>query len=439
MRILLVNAFHYLKGGVERTYLDESRWLTARGHEVAHLAIRDPRNLESPTASHFAPAADYGEGAPAWRQLAGLPRVLWSRPAASAMERLLAEWRPDVAHLHAPSRYLSPSILRSLERASVPTVMTLHDFKPWCTNRILFAHGEPCERCRGGRHWKALATGCVQGSRVKSAVCTVEAYLHQAVGAYRHVRLWIAPSRFVFDKAVDFGVPAAQLRLLHHGVEGAGVDGGGAAEPGAGHDTSALGHAAHALGPGAAPHAVVPPEEPYALYSGRLSVEKGVRLLPEIALSLTRLPILVAGEGPLARELRAIAPALPNLRLLGHLSDADLAALRARAGVVIVPSLFYEHFCYAAAEALLDQRPVVAARIGAIPELVEHEVTGLLARPGDATSLIEATRRALEAPERGGWAAAGRERVRQVADPARHIEGLLAIYDEAMARPRAAA
>ena len=58
MRILLVNAFHYLRGGVERTYLDESRWLAAAGHEVAHLATRDPRNLPSPTAAFFAPAVD---------------------------------------------------------------------------------------------------------------------------------------------------------------------------------------------------------------------------------------------------------------------------------------------------------------------------------------------------------------------------------------------
>lgn len=150
MRVLLVNAFHYLRGGVERTYLDESRWLVAAGHEVAHLAIRDPRNLPSPTAACFAPQVDYGEGAPLARQLGQLPRALWSRPAAEAAARIVREFRPEVAHLHAPSRYLTPAILRPFERARVPVLMTLHDFKPWCTNRILFAHGAPCERCMGG-------------------------------------------------------------------------------------------------------------------------------------------------------------------------------------------------------------------------------------------------------------------------------------------------
>jgi len=99
---------------------------------------------------------------------------------------------------------------------------------------------------------------------------------------------------------------------------------------------------------------------------------------------------------------------------------------------VVVPSLFYEHFCYAAAEALLDRRPVVASAIGAIPELVEHEATGLLVPPGDAHALAEAARRSLEDPAAQDWARAGHERVVSLGDPRRHLEGLLAIYRETM-------
>jgi len=399
MRVLLVNAFHWMKGGVERTYLDESRWLTAAGHEVAHFAVRDARNLPSPTAAHFAPPADFTEGG-GLAQVAQLPRVFWSGPAAASMTRLLGEFRPDVAHVHAPSRHLTPSFLEPLERAGVPVVMTLHDFKPWCTNRILFAHGETCERCRGGRHWKALATGCVQGSRLKSAVGMLEAYLHDARDAYRSVRLWIAPSRFVLDKAEAFGVPRARLRLLSHGVEPAPA--GAAASDGR-----------------------------YALYAGRLSLEKGVKLLPEVAAAIAPTPLKVAGEGPLGDWLAARRA--PNLERLGHLDDATLATVRARAAAVVVPSLFYEHFGYTVAEALLDARPVVAARIGALPELVEHEVTGLLAAPGDGAALGALTRRALEDPAAARWGEAGRARVAEIGDPRRHLEGLLAIYEEARA------
>ena len=400
MRVLLVNAFHWLKGGVERTYLDESRWLAAAGHDVAHFATRDARNLPSPTAAHFAPAADFSEGASFGSQLSQLPRAIWSAPAARAMRGLLGAWRPDVAHVHAPSRYLTPSVLRELERANVPTVMTLHDFKPWCTNRLLLAHGEFCERCRGGRHWHALATGCVQDSRAKSAVGMVEAYVHDARHAYRNVRAWIAPSRWVHDEALRWGADASRLHVLSHGVESAAA--------------------------GAAP-ADTP--ERFALYAGRLSAEKGVRLLPAVAAAIAPVPLWVAGGGPLAEWLRANAGA--NVRLLGHVDDATLAALRARAALFVAPSLFVEHFGYAVAEALLDARPVVASRVGALPELVEHEVTGLLAAPGDAAELGAMAKRALTDGAAARWGEAGRARVRDVGDPAKHVSGLLALYEAA--------
>lgn len=398
MRVLLVNAFHWQKGGVERTYLDESRWLTAAGHEVLHFATQHPRNLPSPTSAYFAPSADFGEGAPLLAQLGALPHALWSAPAESGMQRLLAQYQPDVAHVHAPSRYLSPSFLAPLERARVPVVMTLHDFKPWCTNRILMAHGHICERCKGGRHWRAAATGCVQGSRLKSVFGAFEAYLHDHLHAYHTVRQWIAPSRFVRDKAIEWGVAADHVQVLSHGVE--------------------------PMASGAAP---VDTPERFVLFAGRLSLEKGVKLLPAIARAIAPVPLWVAGEGPLRDWLAAEAPA--SLRLLGHLEDDALAALRARASVFLAPSLFVEHFGYSVAEALLEARPVVAARIGALPELVEHEVTGLLAMPGDAAEHAAMTRRALEDPAAAAWGAAGRERVQRIGDPAAHIEQLVAIYE----------
>jgi glycosyltransferase involved in cell wall biosynthesis len=99
---------------------------------------------------------------------------------------------------------------------------------------------------------------------------------------------------------------------------------------------------------------------------------------------------------------------------------------------VIVPSLFYETFGYAAAEPMADARPVVAARIGALPELVEHEATGLLAEPGDAEGFAALLKRALDDPAAARWGDEARRRIEEQCAPRRHVEGLLAIYREAM-------
>jgi glycosyltransferase involved in cell wall biosynthesis len=409
VRVLLVNAFHYPRGGVERAYFDETRLLTEAGHEVGHFAIQDPRNLPSPTRQWFAPHADYSEGAGLAGRIAQLPRALWSFPAAQAMRRLLGAWRPDVAHVHAPSRYLTPAPTRELERAGIPVVMTLHDFKPWCTNRTLFAHGAPCERCRGGHHFQALRTACVQDSRAASAVGAAEAYLHDRLGVYRTVRRWIAPSTFVRDKAVELGLDPARAIVIPHALTDR-----------------------RAPAPAAAPPAL--PAAPFVLYAGRLSVEKGVRLLPAIALRLAPTPVVVAGDGPLMPWLEEQRAGLTNLVLLGHLEQAALATTLARATIAVVPSLSYETFCFAAAEALLAGRRVVASRIGAIPELVEHQVTGLLAPAGDAHALAEACERALNDPDASHWAAAGRERVRAITDPARHAAALIEVLESVRAR-----
>jgi glycosyltransferase involved in cell wall biosynthesis len=269
----------------------------------------------------------------------------------------------------------------------------------------MMAHGRACERCFGGRHWKALATGCVQGSTLKSAVGMVEAYVHDAINAYGSVKRWIAPSDFVREKALRVGLRSEQIRVLRHGVE--------------------------ALESGASNAAI--PTERYVFFSGRLSLEKGVKLLPAVAATIGDTPLLVAGDGPLRFELEQAAQSQPNLRLLGHLSDADLAAYRAGAAVVVIPSLFYEHFCYAAGEAMLDARPMVASRIGAIPELVEHEVTGLLVSPGDVAELAEAVRRALaDPPAARAWGEEGKRRILEGSNPKAHVGRLVEIYLEAM-------
>ncbi len=111
-----------------------------------------------------------------------------------------------------------------------------------------------------------------------------------------------------------------------------------------------------------------------------------------------------------------------DLCFLGHVDDAELERLRKGAALAIVPSRSAETFGMAAAEAMAAGVPVVASRIGALPELVEPE--GLV-DPGDATALAEAIGRRwrdMAAAERG------RARVQELCAPAAVAAGLAAVY-----------
>jgi alpha-1,6-mannosyltransferase len=121
---------------------------------------------------------------------------------------------------------------------------------------------------------------------------------------------------------------------------------------------------------------LVPEGGPLLVYAGRLAPEKR----PELAVAalaglLGRWPrarLVVAGSGPLGRRLAGLAGGLP-VGLLGHLGDRRaLAALLASADVVLAPGPV-ETFGLAALEALASGTPVVAARTGALPELLGAE------------------------------------------------------------------
>ena len=143
------------------------------------------------------------------------------------------------------------------------------------------------------------------------------------------------------------------------------------------------------------------PERRLVAAAGRLTTVKGFADLLAAADSLPGdVDVLVFGDGPEGARLeeqRARLRTGARVRLAGQHPDA--AELVAAADVCVVPSRWEEAFCLAAAEPLARGRPLVATRVGAIPELVRDGVTGLLVPPADPPALARAIQRLLDDPE----------------------------------------
>ena len=403
MRILEVNKFHYLRGGSERYYFDITSALRRRGHEVDHLSMRHPRNVPAGPRDEFVDEVDYRANMGWAAKIAAASRAIHNRAAASAARRLALAGPRPVAHLHNIAHQLSTSIVSALHRAGVPMAQTLHDYKLVCPNSQMLTGGAVCDRCRGGKYWSAVRHACLLDSRSASAVAAAEAYLCHWLRTYDRVGTFVCPSRFMLETVASFGV-----------------------------NRDRLAHVPHFLPLGEYPLAG-PPRELACVYLGRLAREKGIGTLIEAITRMRdkRLELWVLGEGPLRESLEAKAQAScpGRVKFLGYRSGTELAETVRSAAMVATPSEWYENQPYSVLEAFAYGRPVVGARIGGIPELVEDQVTGRLHVSGDPDSLAEALDWMLADEARlAALGAAARAKVEREHSEAAHLDRLEVIF-----------
>jgi glycosyltransferase involved in cell wall biosynthesis len=97
---------------------------------------------------------------------------------------------------------------------------------------------------------------------------------------------------------------------------------------------------------------------------------------------LSETTLVMAGDGPLASELRAQSP--PNVRWVGHVEGDVKQKLKAGCRAILFPSIWPEPLSTVAYEAYETCKPILASRLGGMPEIIRHGETGLLLEPGDA-------------------------------------------------------
>jgi glycosyltransferase involved in cell wall biosynthesis len=400
MKILLINKFFSSFGGTETAFFQTAKLLQERGQEVICFSMAHPKNRESRQAAHFVSRVDFEE-MNGWREwVRGAKRILFGHDVQVKLDELLRLEKPDIAHLHNIYHHLSPVIIATLKKRGVPVVMTLHDYKVVCPSYKMFVRGRTCERCRGSRFYWCLLKKCVKGSLLKSLLCAIEVALHRRY--YEEVDAMVAPSRFLMAKIVEMGFPATRCRHIPNAVS-------------------------LQEGP---PRVVADP--PQVLCFGRLVEEKGIHLLIE-AMKGVPADCLIVGDGPLKEELRDLATRNPQarIRFLDHQPFHLLEPLLRRAAMVVVPSVWYENNPFTIIESFSLGIPVVAARIGGIPEMVIDGETGMLFAAGNSVDLRDKILLLLQDPELGrALARRARQHFEKHFQPAQHCEKLLGLYRE---------
>ena len=358
--VLSINTYHYPKGGSEMVYFAHAALMERHGWTNSFYAMHDPNNLPCEDNRYFAEHVDFGASASLREKAVVAARIIYSREARAKLARLIDTRRIDVAHVHNIYHHLSPSVLVELKQRGIPVVMTAHDLKLACPAYTMRNLSGVCERCKGGRVWNVAIHRCIKGSVALSGLIMVESAIHKALRIYaRHIDRIVTPSAFYREKLIEWGWPAEKLVHIPNFVSDAAL-------------------------PAATPYG------DHLLYFGRLTPEKGIATLIAAA-AASGVPVRIAGRGPQEEELRALARSLDAPAVfVGFLAGDALWAEVDAARAIVLPSEWYENSPMSGVEAFQRGKPLVGARIGGIPELIEEGRTGWSFRAGDVADLARA-------------------------------------------------
>lgn len=406
MRILHVDKFLRRTGGAAIYMLETAARQRSMGHDVEFFAMAHPDNEPATFAHLFPPFVSLDPPPPgAAARLAAAARMVWSRSAARGMQAVVDTFRPDLVHLHNIYHQLSPSILRPLATAGIPTVMTVHDFKLVCPTYSMVSHGELCEACVGGKVWNATIRRCQGGSVSASAVLTIESGLHRATRAYAPVGRFIAPSAFLADKLITGGVFPDRVRQLCNPVD--------------------LTTTTVRQGPGRGIVSV-----------SRLTPGKGLDTLIRAVGLLPGATLTVAGNGPERADLEVLAErcAPGRVRFAGHVHPEHVGELNRSARVAVLAARYHENMPLAVLETMGAAVPMIVTDVGGLPELVDDGVNGLVVPRQDPPALAAALSKFLDDPDLSQrMGAQARRTVEQGFGLDAHMEALFGIYAEAAA------
>jgi glycosyltransferase involved in cell wall biosynthesis len=387
MNIFRAHNFYKQPGGEDISFAAEVAMLEAHGHKVIQYCL-------------------HNEAIDGMNPAALAARTVWSRQAYREIRGLIQRHRPEVAHFHNTLPLISPAAYHAAQAENACVVQTLHNFRLMCPSAILLRGGRICEECIGRPiPWPGILHKCYRDSRLATGAIATMLAAHRLLGTWRRaVDLYIALTPFSRNKFIAGGLPAEKIVVKPHFVD---------PDPGPGRGQGG-----------------------YGVFVGRLSAEKGLATLFEAWKKLAApVPLKIVGDGPMARVVQSAVSQDSRIEWLGSRPRDEVDTLIGEALFLIMPSDWYETFGRVVIEAFAKGTPVLASRLGAMADLVDHGRTGLLFEPGNPAELAMTVQRLMDdQAERSRLRQAARQEYEQKYTARSNYRLLMASYEAALGR-----
>jgi glycosyltransferase involved in cell wall biosynthesis len=417
MKILQVHKYFSKEngGGSVTAFFETIQLLEKNGHEVVVFSMEDEKNEPSESSEFFAEHFDINEVKGLWNKIKLIPKVIWNCEAQEKLEKLLAVEKPDIAHVHNIYHYLTPAILHTLKKYKIPIVFKLSDYKAICPNYKLFINGSVCEKCKGHKYYNCFFNVCLKRSYLASFIGMIEAYVHWIKGSYEKIDYFLAPSEFMKEKCVDFGIEEDRIRILRNviNVENFNLE-----------------------------QEFI--EEDYFLSLGRVSEEKGIDYLilafkefvdenPEMKTML-----MIIGKGPQRDALKDLVRELGGLdtRVVfpGFIRGEERDDLIRKSKGVVISSVWYDNSPLVISEAQLLGKPVIVSDRGGSQEMILENESGFI-YPAQSIEELKKTivkLLVLSLDKRKEMGIKGRENILKINSEEEYYSKLMEFYQQAI-------
>ena len=333
-------------GGEDATVEAEVKLLISKGHEVDVLYFNNDQ---------------FKEGALS-KTLGGL-RSIYNKEARGKLRQQLKKFRPDIIHVHNFYFNASPSVFFEANRQNIPVIATLQNYRLVCVNGLLLRKQQVCELCvHSFFPLYGVKYRCHHNSILQSAVVGSIGSVHKFLGTWKkRVDKFIVPAEFIKMKLIhsSLHLPNDKITVKRNFID----------DPGP---------------------VNVSGRKNFFLFVGRLSVEKGVDVLLKCFSLLSNEDLIIVGDGPDANALKERYAGLRNIHFAGHKNKSEVLDLMKACRALLFPSIWYEGLPVTIIESLATGTPVIASRLGAMEEMIRHNINGLLFERGNFEELRDA-------------------------------------------------
>jgi glycosyltransferase involved in cell wall biosynthesis len=367
MKVLLINDVHYRRGGADIVCLNTGDLLLENGEEICYFSKKTGNNIYCKDEKFFINSSKKNKSFLLYlKEIIG---QFYCFEAKNKLKELIEKEHPDIAHIHIRSG-LYPAVNSTLRKYKIPVIQTIHDYKSICPIAVLMnCNGRICEKCKGNHFHHCIEDRCYQNSFIKSFILAAAIKFHNTF--YHPTKMFdgfIFVSKFALNKHIEFD---RRYKDVYHEV-------------------------IYNFSPTVQDRFINTHKRNYFLFFGRLSREKGLNTLVSAFSKLPNIHLKIVGTGTdegLLKEYIA-QKSLDNIEMLGYKKGNELKKIISESSFVIVPSEWYENNPMTIIEAYSMGIPIIGAKIGGIPEIIEVDKTGYIFEYGNKEELVRCIEKA---------------------------------------------